>query len=167
MFNHGIIAGAIFLAIGMIQESMGTIEISKLRMIVHVIPTGAMLFWLLLLASFGFPGMSSFIAEIYILIGAFQNKIIYGIIAMAGTLIMAGYIFSMLPRISFRGDFFRDSSTGGSPVGAFQIQSCNKKVIISLFFLAMIIIILGVYPKLLMSMSHNYVTTFLSRISLP
>ncbi|MEW5803679.1 MAG: NADH-quinone oxidoreductase subunit M [bacterium] len=171
MFNHGIIAGAIFMAISMIQDTLGTIEIRKLRMIVHYIPTGAMLFWLLLLASFGLPGMSSFIAEFYILSGAFQSQVIFGIIAMTGTVIMAGYIFSMLPAISFRGTS-SDSGLGhhqpsSDQAGTLQVAAYNKKLIFSLISLSVIIIFLGFYPKLLLSTFHNYAAQFIARIQLP
>lgn len=163
MFTHGLIAGATFLAIGLIQETMGTIEIGKLRMIIHIIPTGAMLLWLVLLASFGLPGMGSFIAELYILSGAFQAKIIYGLLAMVGTIIMAGYIFSLLPRISFRGAI--DEQTPSPEKYDLSPRKYNYRVVASLFFLMMIIIALGLYPKLLMLPSKTYTQEFLARIN--
>jgi len=164
MFNHGIIAGSIFMVISLIQDTLGTIEIRKLRLIVHYIPTGAMLLWLFILASFGLPGMSSFIAELYILSGAFQAKVIFGIIAMIGTIIMAGYIFSMLPKISFRGT----QVSGPNQTETLQVVAdYNKKLIFSLISLSIIIILLGCYPKLLLLTSQNYVAQFIARMQLP
>ncbi|MGA1867537.1 MAG: complex I subunit 4 family protein [bacterium] len=156
MFVHGIVAGAIFLTIGMLNEMMGTIEIKKLRMIVHYIPTGAIILWFWMFASFGFPGTGAFIAELYILTGAFQTRAIFGIIAMISIIIMLGYIFSTLPRITFQGD----RSKGSTP----RSLVYNKKLVVSLISLAVIIIFLGFYPDLLMSRCHNYITLILGRI---
>jgi len=73
MTAHGLIAGALFLLVGLLYERTHTRNIQDYSSLVHVMPRFAAFTTLTLLAAMGLPGSVGFIAELYTLIGGFQQ----------------------------------------------------------------------------------------------
>lgn len=73
MTAHGLIAGALFLLIGLLYERTHTRNIEDYSSLVAVMPRFAALTTLTLLAAMGLPGSIGFIAELHTLIGGFQQ----------------------------------------------------------------------------------------------
>ncbi len=73
MTAHGLIAGALFLLIGLLYERTHTRNIQDYSSLVQVMPRFATLTTLTLLAAMGLPGSVAFIAELHTLIGGFQQ----------------------------------------------------------------------------------------------
>src|SRR4029077_4483134 len=75
MFSHGIIAGLLFAVVGrMVYERTHTRDLSALRglNLVKEMPFAAVTFVIAGCSSMGLPGFSGFIAELQVIIGAWQ-----------------------------------------------------------------------------------------------
>lgn len=73
MTAHGLIAGALFLLVGLLYERTHTRNIQDYSSLVQVMPRFAAFTTLTLLAAMGLPGSVGFIAELHALIGGFQQ----------------------------------------------------------------------------------------------
>ena len=103
------------------------------------------------LASLGLPGLSGFIDEFMVFVGAFSTYWPLAVIAVVGAAITAVYILRLLAR-TFFGDFDPewDHLTDASPV---------EKAVGGVFVL--ILILVGVWPALLLDVINNGVAAVL------
>ncbi|WP_442497809.1 complex I subunit 4 family protein [Methylobacter sp. sgz302048] len=73
MTAHGLIAGALFLLVGLLYERTHTRNIQDYSSLVQVMPRFALFATITLLAAMGLPGSVGFVAELHTLIGGFQQ----------------------------------------------------------------------------------------------
>jgi NADH-quinone oxidoreductase subunit M len=73
MVAHGLIAGAMFLLVGLLYERTHTRNILDYSSLIQVMPRFAVLMTLTLFAAMGLPGSVGFIAELHTMIGGFQK----------------------------------------------------------------------------------------------
>ena len=71
MTAHGLVAGALFLLVGLLYERTHTRNIQDYSSLIQLMPSFAMFMTLTLLAAIGLPGSVGFIAELHALIGSF------------------------------------------------------------------------------------------------
>ncbi|MBK8479820.1 MAG: NADH-quinone oxidoreductase subunit M [Proteobacteria bacterium] len=74
MLSHGISTGGLFLAIGVLYERRHTNELAQFGGIWRPMPIFAGLFMVMMLSSAGLPGLSGFVGEFLILVGAFTHR---------------------------------------------------------------------------------------------
>ncbi len=91
MTAHGLIAGTLFLLIGLLYERTHSREIADYGSLMRVTPRFALLMTLALLAGMGMPGLAGFVAELHVLIGGFQQWGSLILFASLGVLISAAY----------------------------------------------------------------------------
>lgn len=72
MTAHGLIAGALFLLVGLLYERTHTRNIQDYSSLIQVMPRFTLFLTLTLLAAMGLPGSVGFIAELHTLIGSFR-----------------------------------------------------------------------------------------------
>src|SRR6266404_4591900 len=90
MFSHGILAALLFAVVGrMVYDRTHTRNLSELETmhLSKVIPFAAVTFVLGGMASIGLPGFSGFVAELQVLIGAWQAFPPFAVVAGAGIVI--------------------------------------------------------------------------------
>ncbi|MCX7066311.1 MAG: NADH-quinone oxidoreductase subunit M [Methylococcales bacterium] len=73
MTAHGLIAGVLFLLVGLLYERTHTRNIQDYRSLIHTMPRFAVFMTLSLFAAMGLPSTVGFIAELQIFIGGFQQ----------------------------------------------------------------------------------------------
>mgnify|MGYP000376960677 FL=1 len=73
MSAHGLIAGAMFLLVGLLYERTHTRNIQDYSSLVQVMPRFALFMTLTLFAAMGLPGSVGFIAELHAVIGGYQQ----------------------------------------------------------------------------------------------
>ncbi|MGB4945995.1 MAG: NADH-quinone oxidoreductase subunit M, partial [Candidatus Competibacter denitrificans] len=73
MAAHGLIAGALFLLVGLLYERTHSRELADYGSLVRVTPRFTFLMTLALLAGMGMPGLAGFVAELHVLIGGFAR----------------------------------------------------------------------------------------------
>lgn len=99
MFSHGIIAGLLFAVVGrMVYDRAHTRELSELQPLnlSRVIPFAAVTFALACVASMGLPGFSGFVAELQILLGAWQHYPTVTVVSGVGILVGVAYTLRVL-----------------------------------------------------------------------
>ncbi len=101
MVNHGISTGALFLIVGIVYERRHTRLISEYGGLASLVPVYATFFMIFTLSSIAVPGTNGFVGEFMILLGAFLDKPIYGIIVAFGGLFSAVYMLTMYKRVVF------------------------------------------------------------------
>jgi NADH-quinone oxidoreductase subunit M len=98
MVNHGLVVAAVFLIIALLWERAGTEDLTRLGGIAMRAPVLAALFLIVSLATLAMPGSANFIGEFYILLGVFQTKIVYALVASIGVALAAFYAIRLFQR---------------------------------------------------------------------
>ena len=89
MTAHGLVAGAMFLLVGLLYERTHTRNILDYSSLVRVMPRFALFMTITLFAAMGLPGTVGFIAELHAIVGGFQQwgnlMIVLGVSILIGT----------------------------------------------------------------------------------
>ena len=89
MTAHGLVAGAMFLLVGLLYERTHTRNILDYSSLVRVMPRFALFMTITLFAAMGLPGTVGFIAELHAIVGGFQEwgnlMILLGVSILIGT----------------------------------------------------------------------------------
>ena len=101
MFAHGVMTALFFLLIGGIYDQAHNRDISNFSGMARVMPVWAVFFLIAGLASFGLPGLSGFVAELHIFIGAFRAYPAIGALAVLTAAITATYLLRMFAQSFF------------------------------------------------------------------
>ncbi len=117
MVNHGIGTAALFLLAGFLIKRRGTSLISQMRGVERTAPVLAGLFLIAGLATLGLPGLSQFVAEILVLISAFDYAWWAGAVAVTGIVLAAVYVLWAYQRV-FTGPDVVPGRPDGVLVGA-------------------------------------------------
>jgi NADH-quinone oxidoreductase subunit M len=91
MVNHGIVVAPLMLIAVILVERAGTDDIRRMGGLATRAPVLAALFLIATLALLAMPGSANFIGEFYILNGAFQAKVMFGMLGMIGIVLAAYY----------------------------------------------------------------------------
>ena len=139
LFTHGTITGLLFLATGLVYDKAHTRYIPDLGGLAGRMPIVATAFLIAGLASLGLPGLSGFVSEVLVFLGAFRAYPWPTTAAVLGIVLAAGYILWMMERAFFgeRRERFADL-TDASLIEAAPLA-----------LLAITIVGIGVYPALL------------------
>ena len=99
MVNHGIIAGALFLLVGVIYDRAHTRDISAFGGLAVKLPVYAGLMSLACFASLGLPGLSGFVSEFLCFLGAFQQWKWATTISTLGIIATAAFFLRMMQKV--------------------------------------------------------------------
>jgi len=99
MSAHGLVAGALFLLIGLLYERTHTREIADYSSLVQVTPRFAFFTTVALLASLGLPGLAGFTAELHALIGGFERWGWWMLLVSLSVLVSAAYAIRTLTHL--------------------------------------------------------------------
>lgn len=101
MISHGVVSAALFLIVGVVYDRMHTRLIERYGGLVDRMPIYALTFMIFMLASVGLPGMSGFVGEFLVLVGAFQVNTWVALLAASAMILGAAYMLYMYRRIIF------------------------------------------------------------------
>ena len=138
MLSHGIVSAALFLCVGVVYDRMHTREIAAYGGLVHRMPRYAFTFLFFTLASVGLPGLSGFVGEFLVLLGAFKANTWVAFLAATSLILGAAYALWLYRKIIF-GELSKDSLKG--------ILDMNKREIAIFLPLILLTIWMGVYPN--------------------
>jgi NADH-quinone oxidoreductase subunit M len=100
MISHGLMTAMFFALIGMIYGRTHTREIGQMGGLMKVLPVISATYVIAGLASLGLPGLSGFVAEMNIFVGAWQNpnvlNRIFTVIAISAIVVTAVYILRVV-----------------------------------------------------------------------
>jgi NADH-quinone oxidoreductase subunit M len=140
MFSHGLITGALFLLVGVLYERAHTRDIDAFSGLWIKIPVYTGIMTLFSLGSLGLPGLSGFISEFMVFLGAYPVFKILVPIGVVGVVLTAAYFLRMIQKM-FLGEFSPEKWGG-----LFEI---NAREIFTVTPLAILMIAIGVWPHTL------------------
>ena len=166
MFSHGIVASLLFAVVGrMVYDRTHTRELDELsRMqLARRMPFVGGTFILAGLASMGLPGFSGFVAELMVLIGAWERFPWLVLLTGVGILMTVAYTFRAIHK-AFFGDQPFSLSVLFEPVivrdpHALPPITWQEKV--ASMILLVLLVIVGLDPSLLLNMIHHSVELML------
>jgi NADH-quinone oxidoreductase subunit M len=161
MFSHGIIAGLLFAVVGrMVYDRTHTRALADLETMAlnKAIPFAAVTFVIASAASIGLPGFSGFIAELQVLVGAWQAFPVLAILAGIGILVGVAYTWramqkaffgeSRVPTPAHRSDDGERAARPGVQGAGLERISTPERLGAALLIGATLLI--GLYPHLLL-----------------
>jgi len=101
MISHGITTGALFLLVGVIYEQTHDRQIAHMGGLNARVPRFAAVFGLFTFASIGLPGLSGFVGEFLVILGAFRYNGFVAAATMLVIIISAVYMLWMFQRVFF------------------------------------------------------------------
>jgi NADH-quinone oxidoreductase subunit M len=140
MVSHGITTGALFLLVGIIYDQTHDRQIAHMGGLGGRLPHYAAIFGLFTFASIGLPGLSGFIGEFLVILGAFRfNGFVAGI-TMLVVIASAVYMLWMFQRVFFTvpSDWMRKWWP--------SLRDMSRNEWMALTPLIVLVVALGVYP---------------------
>ena len=137
MFSHGIITGLLFFCVGVIYDHAHTREIAAFGGVAKKMPWLGTMFTFAAMASVGLPGLAGFVAEYMVFTGSFRIWTVPTAMAVFTMILTAGYLLWMIKRV-----FFGPFNTKWS-----WLPDANRRELVPLIVLAVVIVVVGVYPK--------------------
>jgi NADH-quinone oxidoreductase subunit M len=154
MFNHGLSTAALFLVSGFMISRRGSALISDYGGVEKVAPVLAGLFLVSGLSSLSLPGLSPFVSELLVLVGAFVHSPWAAAFAVPGIVLAAIYILWMYQR----------TMTGPVREGVVGMRDLNVREIGSVVPLLLLIVVLGFFPKPLLDVINPAVEHTMSEV---
>ncbi|WP_084105144.1 NADH-quinone oxidoreductase subunit M [Demequina sp. NBRC 110056] len=99
MFNHGLSTGALFLLVGFLVARTGTADVDAYGGLQRVVPVFAGTFLIVGLSSLSLPGLSPFVSEIMVFVGAYPVAAVAVIISAVSVVLAALYILRTYQRV--------------------------------------------------------------------
>ena len=148
MISHGIVAGALFLCVGIIYDRLHTREIAAYGGLVNRMPVYALVFMVFTMANVGLPGTSGFVGEFMTLIGTFKVSIPTATFASTGVILSAAYALWLYRKVVF-GALVKPSLA--------SIKDLTFREGLIMLPLVALTILFGFYPKPVLDMSASSV----------
>ena len=137
MFNHGTITAMLFILVGVIYDRAHHRDLYGFGGLATIMPRYAVWTTIAFFAAVGLPGLSGFISEVLVFLGSFKTWPWLTVIAVSSVVLTAGYMLWTLQRVYL----------GKSLEKYKDLPDISTREAISLLPLAVIVIILGVWPK--------------------
>jgi NADH-quinone oxidoreductase subunit M len=158
MLSHGVVSGALFMAVGVVYDRLHTHEIDRFGGLVHRMPLYAAIFLLFSLASVGLPGTSGFVGEILVIVGVFQINSWVALLAATGAFLGVAYMLWLYRRVFF-GFLVKDDLKG--------MKDLRPNEIIAFAPLVVLTILMGIYPSLFLDPMQASVDNLLVQVGAP
>ena len=156
MISHGLITGGLFLLVGIVYERTHDRTIAKMGGLGVVMPIYATVFGFFILASAGLPGLSGFVGEFLVFVGSFGVAPALSVATIIVMVLAATYLLWMFQRVAFGtlSDFLK--GLGG------HLTDMNRTELATLLPLAILIVVLGLFPSLALDLLRAPAQAFLA-----
>lgn len=157
MLAHGLSTAALFLTAGFLMSRRGGSSlISDYGGVAKVTPVlgGFLLF--AAMSSLALPGTASFVGEFLVLLGTFSRYVWVGVIATIGIVLTAAYVLR----------FYQRTATGPTPSALATMPDLRGREITALAPIALLTIVLGVFPGPVLDVVNPAVDRTLSIVGL-
>ena len=155
MISHGLIAAAMFLSVGVLYDRMHSREISAYGGVINTMPLFAGFAVFFAMANAGLPATSGFVGEFMVILAVFQANFWFAFLAAITLILGAAYTLWMVKRVIF-GEVSNDNVAA--------LQDVNRREFWMLAVLAILILVLGVFPAPLVDVFHSSVAHLLTQV---
>lgn len=158
MFNHGTITAMLFLIVGVLYDRAHTRGLSEFGGLMNHMPKYSGIMVVAFFAALGLPGLSGFISEAFAFLGAFQPPQIrwITIASTVGIVLTAAYMLWTLQRLFF----------GTLPEKWKSLPDINGRELFMLVPLAIIVIVLGIYPAPMINLMSTSINTLVGIVAI-
>ena len=156
MISHGFISAAMFLCVGVLYERMHSRNIADYGGVVNTMPVFTAFAVLFAMANSGLPGTSGFVGEFMVILAAVKFNFWVAFLAATTLIFGAAYTLWMVKRV-FYGEI--------ENVNVADLKDLNRREFLILTVLAVMVIGLGVYPKLITDFTHGSAAQWLSHMA--
>jgi NADH-quinone oxidoreductase subunit M len=150
MISHGFISAGMFFCIGVLYDRMHSRKISDYGGVINTMPRFGAFFVLFAMANCGLPATSGFVGELMVIMAAMEARFWIAVVAATTLILSAAYSLWLVKRVLF----------GETKHAAVQkLTDINSREFFILAILALCVIAVGVYPKMLtdsMQVSLDY-----------
>ena len=136
MLAHGITSAGMFFLVGVIYDRAHTRDLNKLGGLNNIMPLYGALSYIIFFGSMGLPGLCGFVAEVFVVLAAFNYSPILAVLAAAAVILTAGYILWTVQRV-----FLGKSETWKG------LPDLDLREIIIAVPLVILTIALGIFPQ--------------------
>lgn len=154
MFHHGVLAALLFLVAGALRERVGHDRIAALGGLTSRVPVLAAFLALGYLAALAMPGLALFVAELQILMGAWQRVPELAFFAALSLVLIGGAAVWTMQRLLF----------GALPESCASLVDARRSEVASWAPLALLLVGLGLYPQPLIEAVQASVLAFIAPI---
>jgi len=99
MLAHGITSAGMFFLVGVIYDRAHTRDLNKLGGLNNIMPLYGAMSYVIFFGSMGLPGLCGFVAEVFVVLSAFNYSVPLAILAAAAVILTAGYILWTVQRV--------------------------------------------------------------------
>lgn len=154
MVAHGVTASALFFVVGVIYDRAHHRDLNRFGGLYEPMPLYSGLSGVLFFASMGLPGLCGFVGELFVMMAAWNFSPALAIPAILSVILTAGYLLWAWQRVYF----------GTNPeTKAFPELSLREAAVLVPF--AVLAIVLGVYPALVMNWIEPSVAGWVENMS--
>jgi NADH-quinone oxidoreductase subunit M len=143
MVNHGIIASALFIIVGILEKKMGTRNLNDFRGLGKAMPVLYGMFMLITLAALGLPGLNGFVGEFLILMGVWTSHLLADLstiyVLMGGLAIVFASIYMLY--------MFQGAMQERNDEIPEALTDINRREFGLLLPACILVVIIGLYPK--------------------
>ncbi len=157
MISHGFISAAMFLSIGVLYDRVHSREISAYGGVVNTMPKFAFFAVFFAMANSGLPGTSGFVGEFMVILGAMKANFWFAFAAATTLILGAAYTLWMVKRVIF-GEIANDNVRA--------LVDLNAREMVMLTALALLVLLMGVYPQPFTEVMHVSVDALLKHVAL-
>lgn len=151
MVSHGLISALLFLVAGVLYDRTGDRTITNYSGIATRMPVYTTFVLLGFFAALGLPGLSGFIGEVLVFLGAFKSDIIpvwIPAVSVLGLILAAGYCLWTIQRMFF-GPF-------AVRLPAVELTDLTRREKLMLGSLAAFILLLGILPQTIIQFINGF-----------
>ncbi len=149
MVAHGLVAGLLFLLVGLLYERTHTRQLADYGSLNRRAPRFAVLLVFTLLAAVGLPGSAGFVAELQVLVGAYARWGGWLVVFSVAVLISAAYALRAIRQLSTG----PEAAFAEHSVGTSALTDLRRSELAVAGFLATAIVTVGVYPAPLLRLT--------------
>lgn len=154
MISHAFVSSAMFAGVGFVYDRLHTREVRDFGGIVNSMPLFATFFMLFAMGNAGLPGTSGFVGEFMVILGSIQAGFWIAFWAATTLIIGAAYTLWMYKRVIF--------GPVTNPRIA-ELKDLSPYETSAYVLLALMVIVMGVYPKPFLEYVHQSVSHTLSQ----
>ncbi len=164
MFNHGVVSAGLFLIAGVLSDRVHDREILHFTGLWSKMPRYTVFVLIAFFASMGLPGLNGFVSEMLVFLGSFKATgfgmpVWIPIVSVLGIVFAAVYFLR-----TFRQMFFGEFSYVGTG-DAKALTDLTPKEIALFVPLAVMMVVLGLFPGLLLGLMETAVAGYTDLLS--
>ncbi|MCX7735419.1 MAG: NADH-quinone oxidoreductase subunit M [Candidatus Kapabacteria bacterium] len=147
MFNHGTITSMLFMIVGVIYDRSHKRGLDDFGGLANKMPVYTGIMSIAFFAAIGLPGLSGFISEAMVFLGAFKTYPVYTIFSGLGIILGAAYMLWTLQKIFFGKLPEKWAGPWDPTKKKYKHDDLNALELTALVPLALVIIYLGIVPS--------------------